>query len=131
MNTDNTHGPSVLIRVGSLFIALTLVLVARGAERPNILFLFADDQRHDTASVAGHPIVQMPTIDRLATEGVRFRNAFVTTSVATDSAHATALDRMRALCDAEMNARGGALLPLAERGAKKPARKKGAAKKAK
>src|SRR3954469_8338307 len=49
--------------------------------RPNILFLFADDQRFDTLSCAGHPIVQTPTIDHLAAEGVRFRNAFVTTPV--------------------------------------------------
>jgi arylsulfatase A-like enzyme len=49
--------------------------------RPNILFLFADDQRFDTLGCAGHPIVQTPTIDRLATEGVRFQNTFVTTSV--------------------------------------------------
>jgi arylsulfatase A-like enzyme len=51
------------------------------AERPNILFLFADDQRYDTLGCAGHPIVQTPTIDRLATEGVRFSNAHVTTAV--------------------------------------------------
>ncbi|MBI4624256.1 MAG: sulfatase-like hydrolase/transferase, partial [Verrucomicrobia bacterium] len=50
-------------------------------KRPNILFLLADDQRHDTLSCAGHAIVQTPTIDRLAAEGVRFRNAFATTSV--------------------------------------------------
>jgi choline-sulfatase len=49
--------------------------------RPNILFLFADDQRFDTLGCAGHPIVRTPTVDRLAAEGVRFRNAFVTTPV--------------------------------------------------
>src|SRR3954464_6602647 len=54
---------------------------ARADDRPNILFLFADAQPYDTLGCAGHPIVQTPTIDRLATEGVRFRNAFVTTSV--------------------------------------------------
>lgn len=54
---------------------------AAAAARPNILFVFADDQRFDTLGAAGHPIVQTPTIDRLAAEGVRFRNAFVTTSV--------------------------------------------------
>lgn len=49
--------------------------------RPNIVFFFADDQRHDALSSAGHPVVKTPVIDRLAAEGVRFRNAFVTTSV--------------------------------------------------
>ncbi|MCB1093394.1 MAG: sulfatase-like hydrolase/transferase, partial [Verrucomicrobiae bacterium] len=45
------------------------------------MFLFADDQRWDTLGCAGHPIVETPTIDGLAARGVRFENAFVTTSV--------------------------------------------------
>ena len=47
---------------------------------PNILFFFADDQRNDTLSCAGHAIVETPTIDRLAANGVRFENMFVTRS---------------------------------------------------
>ncbi len=48
--------------------------------RPNILLLYADDQRNHTLGCAGHPIVKTPNIDRLAKEGVRFENAFVSTS---------------------------------------------------
>jgi arylsulfatase A-like enzyme len=51
------------------------------AERPNIVFLLIDDQRNDTLGCAGHPIIKTPVIDRLASDGVRFRNAFVTTSI--------------------------------------------------
>ena len=47
---------------------------------PNILLLYADDQRNHTLGCAGHPIVQTPNIDRLAQQGVRFENAFVSTS---------------------------------------------------
>jgi arylsulfatase A-like enzyme len=50
-------------------------------QRPNIVFILADDQRNDVLSVAGHPIVQTPTIDKLAQNGMRFTNAFVTTSI--------------------------------------------------
>lgn len=50
------------------------------AEGPNILLLYADDQRNHTLGCAGHPIVETPNIDRLAGEGVRFENAFVSTS---------------------------------------------------
>ncbi|MDO8540855.1 MAG: sulfatase [Opitutaceae bacterium] len=64
-----------------VLLALAFVSAAHAAGQPNILFLFADDQRFDTLGCAGHPIVQTPTIDRLAANGVRFRNAFVTTSV--------------------------------------------------
>lgn len=59
---------------------LPLFLFAREGNRPNILFFFADDQRHDSLGCAGHPIIETPTIDRLAAEGVRFSNMFVTRS---------------------------------------------------
>jgi arylsulfatase A-like enzyme len=53
---------------------------AKSESRPNILLLYADDQRNHTLGCAGHPIVKTPNIDRLAKEGVRFENAFVSTS---------------------------------------------------
>jgi choline-sulfatase len=67
-------------------LALLLFLLAgpclgAAEKRPNILFIFADDQRFDTLGCAGHPIVKTPTIDRLAAQGARFPNAFVTTAV--------------------------------------------------
>jgi arylsulfatase A-like enzyme len=64
-----------------LLASLAVNLGAATAKRPNILFFYSDDQRFDTLGAAGHPIVQTPTLDRLAADGVRFRNAFVTTSV--------------------------------------------------
>ena len=63
----------------SLFLSAGLSCQA-DESRPNILFLFADDQRHDTLGCAGHKIVAMPTIDRLANSWVRFENMFVTRS---------------------------------------------------
>jgi len=69
----------------ALLLAAVLATFAADAEslkdtRPNILFFLADDQRHDTLGCAGHPIVETPTIDRLAENGVRFSNMFVTRS---------------------------------------------------
>ncbi len=52
-----------------------------GGKRPNILFFLADDQRNDTLGCAGHDIVKTPNIDRLASQGLRFRNAFVSTAI--------------------------------------------------
>ncbi len=51
------------------------------ASRPNIVFFLSDDQRAGFTGVAGHPVLRTPTMDRLAEEGVRFENAFVTTSI--------------------------------------------------
>ncbi len=45
-------------------------------KRPNILFLFTDDQRWDTVSALGNPEIQTPTFDRLVKEGFHFTNAY-------------------------------------------------------
>lgn len=47
----------------------------------NILLIVIDDTRWDAIGAAGNPIVRTPRLDRLAAEGVRFRQAFVTTSI--------------------------------------------------
>ena len=51
------------------------------AARPNILFILTDDQRFDAVGYRGHPFLKTPNLDRLAAEGVRFPNAFVTTPI--------------------------------------------------
>jgi arylsulfatase A-like enzyme len=54
---------------------------SHSSKRPNIIFFLVDDQRNDVLSCEGHPTVRTPTIDQLAREGVKFSNAFVTTSI--------------------------------------------------
>ena len=49
-------------------------------QRPNLLFITTDDQRFDMLGIV-HPFLETPNIDRLASEGVRFENAFVTTPI--------------------------------------------------
>ena len=44
--------------------------------RPNILILMPDQLRKDSMGCAGHQLIKTPNIDLLATEGVRFLNAF-------------------------------------------------------
>lgn len=46
------------------------------AERPNIVFLFADDQRADTISAHGNPHIQTPNLDHLAADGFSFRRNY-------------------------------------------------------
>src|SRR5690606_8783895 len=50
-------------------------------ERPNIIFLLTDDHRWDAMGAMGNPIIQTPNLDRLAGEGMLFRNAYVTTEI--------------------------------------------------
>ena len=64
-----------------------------GPARPNFLFIVTDDQRYDAMSCvqkeqgdkARFPWFQTPNMDRLAREGVRFRNAFVVNSLCSPS----------------------------------------------
>ena len=50
-------------------------------DRPNILFILTDDQRWNTLRCMGDTSIETPNIDRLAKEGVLFKNHFVTTSI--------------------------------------------------
>jgi arylsulfatase A-like enzyme len=59
-------------------------------ERPNVVLILSDDHRSDHLSCAGHPVLETPHLDRLAAEGTRFVNAFVTTPICASS-RATAL----------------------------------------
>lgn len=48
---------------------------------PNLVFLMTDNHRWDMLGCMGNEIIQTPNIDRLAERGVRFTNAFCTTSI--------------------------------------------------
>ncbi len=45
--------------------------------RPNVLFLFGDDQRADTIRALGNPGIQTPHLDSLVKWGVSFRRAYM------------------------------------------------------
>jgi len=46
------------------------------AKKPNILFLFADDQRKDAVAAFGNPHIETPNIDRLVRGGFSFRENY-------------------------------------------------------
>ncbi len=75
----------------ALFILLTsvsLTLEAQGKvgpSRPNILFIFTDDHGAQTISAYGSNRNRTPGIDRIAEEGMRFDNCFVTNSICAPS----------------------------------------------
>src|SRR5262249_21339411 len=53
-----------------------LAAPARAADRPNVLFLFSDDQRHDTIHALGNDEVRTPNLDKLVEGGFTFTHAF-------------------------------------------------------
>ena len=65
----------------SMLVLLSVVQPATAAKRPNILFIYADDQSHRTVSCypEAYDWMKTPNIDRLATNGVRFAHAYIGT----------------------------------------------------
>ena len=58
---------------------------AAAADRPNIIFIMSDDHAAHAISAYGSRVNATPNIDRLAREGMRFDNVFVTNSICTPS----------------------------------------------
>jgi arylsulfatase A-like enzyme len=88
---------------------------ARGQEpsRPNILLLFADDQRADTIAAWGNPHIRTPNLDRLARRGTSFRGnyCFGSNSGAVCVPSRAMLLSGRTWFDVPLDLRGVTLLP--------------------
>ena len=67
-----------------LFVAVAFFIRAHAQDKPNIVLLFIDDwawngspiAMDDTLDNSRMPILQMPNVERLAREGMKFRNAY-------------------------------------------------------
>lgn len=72
-----------------VFVLLTfcclLGIRADAADRPNILYIFTDQQFADAMSCAGNPYVKTPAIDLLARRGTRFTKAYCSSPVCSPS----------------------------------------------
>jgi len=75
-------------------VALTVLLPAlqvaetreaQSQKQPNIVFIMSDDHAAHAISAYGSKLIKTPNIDRLATEGMKFENCFVTNSICTPS----------------------------------------------
>ena len=55
------------------------------SQRPNIVFIMADDHAYQAISAYGSQLIQTPNIDRLARMGMLFTNASVTNSICAPS----------------------------------------------
>src|SRR5216684_1127368 len=73
---------------GAALGALSLVAGIENAfgqsgNRPNILFILADDLGYADVSCYGRPDLSTPNIDRLAADGIRFLQAYANSAVCT------------------------------------------------
>lgn len=82
MNRKTTACTSWLL----VIVAATCCSVAAAAaDKPNIVFIFADDWGWGDLSCHGHPYVKTPNIDRLAREGTDFHRFTVASGVCSPS----------------------------------------------
>ncbi len=86
MNFSNVNKNIVASIALGLTLPASLYSQSKSADkRPNIIFILTDDQRLDALGYAGNPIIKTPTLDKMAREGVFFRNAMVTTPISAAS----------------------------------------------
>ncbi|CAH8296245.1 arylsulfatase A-like enzyme [Mariniflexile fucanivorans] len=66
-----------LLIVSLLIVGIISINSNAQKNKPNVLFIFADDQRADALGCSGNTYIQTPNIDQLAQNGVQFTNSYV------------------------------------------------------
>lgn len=64
------------MRLFLLTLALMLLAGSVAADRPNIVFMLADDMGYGDLACYGNPVIQTPNLDQLAEEGARLLNCY-------------------------------------------------------
>ena len=68
-----------------LLVLLALTLSLRAAERPNVVFILADDLGYGEVGCFGQRLIQTPNLDRMAAEGIRFTQFYAGATVCAPS----------------------------------------------
>lgn len=61
-------------------VSTSTLQAADSKDRPNLVLIIADDMAWDDSGAYGHPHIKTPNLDKLAADGMRFDNAFLTCS---------------------------------------------------
>jgi len=67
----------------AIFFWVNMLLVINGfsQRKPNVVIIISDDHAYQTISAYGSKLMNTPSIDRIANEGVLFKKAYVTNSI--------------------------------------------------
>jgi len=63
-----------------LVILTSLSVTGFAQKKPNVVLIVADDHGRETVGCYGNPVIKTPAIDKLASQSIRFNNAFCTTA---------------------------------------------------
>ncbi len=75
----------IILRLTPIVIALAAAHATAAPARPNLFVILVDDLRWDDLGCAGHRFSKTPHMDRIASEGARFLNAFAVTPLCSPS----------------------------------------------
>ncbi|MBW8897988.1 MAG: sulfatase-like hydrolase/transferase [Massilia sp.] len=81
MSKHDTKRRAVIKGLPALAFAPRALFAAENRERPNIVFILADDLGYADLSVYGNTDFATPNLDRLAAQGVRFTQAYANSAV--------------------------------------------------
>jgi len=73
--------PMIKLRLVWVLVALAGQILAQAADRPNLVFILADDLGWTDLGCYGSTFYQTPNLDRLAKEGTRFTDAYAACNV--------------------------------------------------
>ena len=62
--------------IRSLLLSIIIPFVSKADQKPNILFLFSDDQCFETIGSLGITDIETPNLDRLVKSGTTFTRAY-------------------------------------------------------
>lgn len=85
MNQKIWYGSALLIGLGVPQQALAQSKKAQNAQKPNVVFILADDLGYGDLSCYGQEKFETPNIDKLAREGMRFTQCYSGTTVSAPS----------------------------------------------
>ena len=71
-----------ILAVGGVAISLSIFDANKqNTKHPNIILIVTDDHSYNAISCYGSKLIQTPNIDRIANEGMRFDNFYVSNSI--------------------------------------------------
>ena len=66
--------------------------------KPNVPLIHTDQLRYDCLGLNGHPFVETPNLDRLASQGANFRHAYAPAPICSPTRDAVVFSRLLILC---------------------------------
>ena len=85
MNNKILLASAGLMCIPALLTAKTVKRQKDNKQRPNIIFIMCDDMGYGDLACYGQPFISTPNIDRTASEGMRFTQAYAGSPVSAPS----------------------------------------------